>query len=57
MTDLFKDTLSIVNFFDIFVLVILTYNVFQCFIKGFPLGLTSFINGYFFHNNNNNFSS
>ncbi len=43
MTDLFKDTLSSVNFFDIFVLVILTYNIFQCFIKGFSLSLISFM--------------
>ena len=43
MADLFKDFLSSVNFFDIFVLVILIYNVFQCFIKGFSLSLISFM--------------
>ena len=42
MTDLFKDTLSIVNFFDIFVVIIMIYNVAQCFYKGFSLSLISF---------------
>ena len=33
-----------VNFFDIFFLVVLIYNVFQCFLKGFSLSLISFMN-------------
>ena len=32
-----------VNFFDIFFLVVLIYNVFQCFLKGFSLSLISFM--------------
>ena len=32
-----------VNLFDIFFLVILTYNVIQCFLKGFSLSLISFM--------------
>ena len=32
-----------VNLFDIFFLIILIYNVFQCFLKGFSLSLISFM--------------
>ena len=32
-----------VNFFDIFFLVVLIYNIFQCFLKGFSLSLISFM--------------
>ena len=32
-----------VNFFDIFFLIVLIYNVFQCFLKGFSLSLISFM--------------
>jgi membrane protein required for colicin V production len=32
-----------VNLFDIFFLIILTYNVIQCFLKGFSLSLISFM--------------
>ncbi len=43
MTDLFKDFADSVNFFDIFFLIILVYNVIQCFLKGFSLSLISFM--------------
>ena len=43
MTDFLKDFFSSINFFDIFVLIILIYNVFQCFMKGFSLSLISFM--------------
>ena len=43
MTDLFKDFADGVNFFDIFFLIILVYNVIQCFLKGFSLSLISFM--------------
>ncbi|MDC0385660.1 CvpA family protein [Pelagibacteraceae bacterium] len=32
-----------VNFFDIFFLIVLIYNIFQCFLKGFSLSLISFM--------------
>ncbi len=43
MTDLFKNFTENINLFDIFFLIILSYNVFQCFIKGFSLSLISFM--------------
>jgi len=43
MTDLLKDFFDNINLLDIFFLVILTYNVIQCFIKGFSLSLISFM--------------
>ena len=43
MTDLIKDAVDGINLFDIFFFVILIYNVFQCFLKGFSLSLISFM--------------
>ena len=43
MVDFFTDFVNNINLFDIFVLVILIYNVVQCFIKGFSLSLISFM--------------
>jgi membrane protein required for colicin V production len=43
MTDLIKDAVDSINLFDIFFFVILIYNVFQCFLKGFSLSLISFM--------------
>ena len=43
MTDLLKDFFDNVNLLDIFFVVILTYNIIQCFIKGFSLSLISFM--------------
>ena len=42
MIDVLQDFLSSINFFDIIVLIILIYNVLQCFYKGFSLSLISF---------------
>ena len=42
MIDVLKDFISNINFFDIFVVIILFYNVVQCFFKGFSLSLISF---------------
>ena len=42
MIDLLQDFVSSINFFDIFVLIIVIYNVTQCFYKGFSLSLISF---------------
>ena len=43
MTDLLKDFFDNINLLDIFFVVILTYNIIQCFIKGFSLSLISFM--------------
>ena len=43
MTDLIKDAVDGINLFDIFFFIILIYNVFQCFLKGFSLSLISFM--------------
>ena len=43
MTDLFKDFFNNINLLDIFFVIILVYNVIQCFIKGFSLSLISFM--------------
>ena len=43
MVDSLKSFLSNVNLFDIFFLIILVYNVLQCFFKGFSLSLISFM--------------
>ena len=43
MLDFFKQLANSVNLFDIFFLVILFYNVLQCFLKGFSLSLISFM--------------
>ena len=42
MTDFFELIFNNFNFFDIFVLIIFIYNIFQCFLKGFSLSLISF---------------
>ena len=42
MIDVLQDFVSNINFFDIFVIVIITYSVIQCFYKGFSLSLISF---------------
>ncbi len=43
MSDFLEDLINFVNLFDIFFLVILIYNIIQCFIKGFSLSLISFM--------------
>ena len=43
MINLFMEFFSNINFLDIFFLVIIIYNVFQCFLKGFSLSLISFM--------------
>ena len=42
MIDVLQDRVTNINFFDIFVFVIMIYNIFQCFYKGFSLSLISF---------------
>ena len=42
MIDVLQDFVSSINFFDIFVFVIVIYNVIHCFFKGFSLSLISF---------------
>jgi|TARA_B100001057_G_scaffold498485_1_gene605610 membrane protein required for colicin V production len=42
MINAFQDFITSINFFDIFVVIILLYNVLQCFFKGFSLSLISF---------------
>ena len=42
MIDVLQDFMSSINFFDIFVSIILIYNVIHCFYKGFSLSLISF---------------
>jgi membrane protein required for colicin V production len=43
MVDLLKQLLDSINLFDIFFLIVLSYNVIQCFLKGFSLSLISFM--------------
>ena len=43
MGDFFKNFIDNINLLDIFFFVILTYNVIQCFLKGFSLSLISFM--------------
>ena len=43
ITDFFSNLFNNINLFDIFFLIILVYNVAQCFIKGFSLSLISFM--------------
>ena len=43
ISDFLKNFLDIVNLLDISFLVILTYSVIQCFLKGFSLSLISFM--------------
>ena len=41
--ELLENFLGNINLFDIFFLIILIYNIFQCFLKGFSLSLISFM--------------
>ena len=43
ISNFLKNFLDIVNLLDISFLIILTYNVIQCFLKGFSLSLISFM--------------
>jgi len=43
MNDYFQNLIENVNLFDVFVLLIFTYCVVQCFLKGFSLSLISFM--------------
>ena len=43
MTDFSKSLIQNINFFDIFFIIVLIYNVIQCFLKGFSLSLISFM--------------
>ena len=43
MSDLLINFFKKINLLDIFFLIILTYNVVQCFLKGFSLSLISFM--------------
>ena len=43
MNNFLNDFIELINLFDIFFLIILIYNVLQCFIKGFSLSLISFM--------------
>ena len=43
MIDLINNSVGGINLLDIFFLIILTYNVVQCFLKGFSLSLISFM--------------
>ena len=43
MIDFFKNFINNINFLDIFFIIVLVYNVFQCFLKGFSLSLISFM--------------
>ena len=42
MINVLQDFISNINLFDIFVFIIVIYNVIQCFYKGFSLSLISF---------------
>ena len=42
MIDALQEHITSINFFDIFVVLIMIYNVVQCFYKGFSLSLISF---------------
>ena len=42
MIDVLQEHITSINFFDIFVVIIMIYNVVQCFYKGFSLSLISF---------------
>ena len=42
MINVSQDFISNINFFDIFVIIIIIYSVIQCFYKGFSLSLISF---------------
>ena len=43
MTDFYNNFAGDVNVFDIFFFTVITYNVIQCFLKGFSLSLISFM--------------
>ena len=43
MIDLLKNFLEGMNLFDVLFIIILSYNVIQCFVKGFSLSLISFM--------------
>tara|TARA_B100000575_G_scaffold294546_1_gene311388 strand:- start:1514 stop:2059 length:546 start_codon:yes stop_codon:yes gene_type:complete len=43
MTDLIKNFFHNINLLDILFILVLTYNVVQCFLKGFSLSLISFM--------------
>ena len=43
MIDIIKDFMGKINLLDIFFLIVLVYNVIQCFVKGFSLSLISFM--------------
>ena len=42
MIDTLQDYITNINFFDVFVVIIMIYNIVQCFFKGFSLSLISF---------------
>lgn len=42
MIDTLQDFITNINFFDVLVIIIIIYNVVQCFFKGFSLSLISF---------------
>tara|TARA_B100002019_G_scaffold290289_1_gene307632 strand:+ start:890 stop:1435 length:546 start_codon:yes stop_codon:yes gene_type:complete len=42
MIDALQDFITNINFFDVLVVIIIIYNVVQCFFKGFSLSLISF---------------
>tara|TARA_B100000963_G_scaffold358060_1_gene381763 strand:+ start:297 stop:845 length:549 start_codon:yes stop_codon:yes gene_type:complete len=41
--DILKDFVNIINWFDIFFIIIIIYNLAQCYSKGFSLSLISFM--------------
>ena len=43
MIDFLESLIKNINFFDIFIMIVLVYNVIQCFLKGFSLSLISFM--------------
>ena len=43
ITSFFENLVSAINLFDIFFIIILIYNIIQCFFKGFTLSLISFM--------------
>ena len=43
MNDILNNLIDKINLLDIFFLIVLTYNVIQCFLKGFTLSLLSFM--------------
>ena len=43
MSVFLEDLTNFINLFDIFFLIVLIYNIIQCFVKGFSLSLISFM--------------